>query len=372
MYKLPIKTKQPRLAIITSPFLVERNMEHVVYRLGEIFSTHFQVDIVGVKEASSRLQKSFQLYPPAKKGVLSRLPFFGTRISSLRQYLKYGFRPDAYIALSSIGINGLTAALMGRLTKVPSVIRVTSDNFAFFKVERPISKAARLFVKNNILGLLAIALADRTVLMHQAQLPTMTSLGFRENRFVSVPQPITFPPLENKQSKYELRKKLGLPEEAYIVGNVGTYIHRKNPKLLGKTLARVMRNRNDAFALLVGNGNQLNKVISHLDSSRVKHVPQVHRDDLEQYYRVMDVFLLTSKKEGLANVLLEALYFGVPVVSTPSGPITPEIVSNIGTDSKELASFIINESFQHDTLPTEIRPEHVENAWLNLMGKLIY
>jgi glycosyltransferase involved in cell wall biosynthesis len=51
------------------------------------------------------------------------------------------------------------------------------------------------------------------------------------------------------------------------------------------------------------------------------------RTDVPQLLKLMDVFLLTSRWEGIPRVVLEAMIAGVPVVSTSVGGV-PEVVEH--------------------------------------------
>lgn len=78
--------------------------------------------------------------------------------------------------------------------------------------------------------------------------------------------------------------------------------------------------------------NQLRNLPSH-----VKYVPQTSREQLREYYRESDVFVLPTNFEGLALVTLEAMACELPVITTrasgagdivsspsPSGIVIPE------------------------------------------------
>ena len=76
-----------------------------------------------------------------------------------------------------------------------------------------------------------------------------------------------------------------------------------------------------AAALHAGEGPLQERIAAWHSRSPVRD--RIHllgpRDDIEQIFQAIDVFLLTSTREGLPNVILEAMACGVPVVSTDVG-----------------------------------------------------
>lgn len=128
-------------------------------------------------------------------------------------------------------------------------------------------------------------------------------------------------------SREDAKRRLGLPVACPVVGYVGRLSAEKDLGTLLRGLARLIENGLSVRALIVGDGparDELHNTIR--DLSLEQHVTLVgHTPDPRPYYAAMDVFILSSLREGLPNVLLEAMAMAVPVVTTPVGGI-PQLI----------------------------------------------
>lgn len=112
------------------------------------------------------------------------------------------------------------------------------------------------------------------------------------------------------------KQQLGL-ENKRVLLYVGTIESRRNPLFL----LEVAENLSDNYVLLmVGDGPQ-NKELNcrikerHLEN-RCKMLGKLTQEELPSLYKTSDLFLLASDYEIYGMVILEAMYFGTPVVST--------------------------------------------------------
>lgn len=118
-----------------------------------------------------------------------------------------------------------------------------------------------------------------------------------------------------------LRASLGIPNESTVVGGAFRFMPEKRPLLWIDAAVRVAKERPDVHFVLFGHGELEGEMRARIDASGVAgrfHMPGVSNQILLAL-SLMDVFLLTSYGEGLPNVLLEAQYAGVPVVTTDAG-----------------------------------------------------
>jgi len=113
-----------------------------------------------------------------------------------------------------------------------------------------------------------------------------------------------------------LRRALDIPADAFVAGTVARLAEQKRlDRLLGAAAALTP----DIHVLVAGDGPErdaLDALARELGLADRVHLPG-HREDVASVLAALDVFVVSSDREGLSNAMLEALWAGVPVVSTP-------------------------------------------------------
>ena len=117
-----------------------------------------------------------------------------------------------------------------------------------------------------------------------------------------------------------LRARLGLPTDAPVVGFVGRLTRDKGLPELVEAFDAILIAKPQARLLLVGWFDASEDALGHDLRARIKNHPRIHMTgyvaDTAPYYRVMDVMVLPTWREGFPNVVLEAAASGIPVVTT--------------------------------------------------------
>lgn len=148
--------------------------------------------------------------------------------------------------------------------------------------------------------------------------------GIDPARIDSVPTGID-PALFMPRDKATARRALNLPESAPLVGIVATLRSWKGHRYLLEALPLIRRA--DVRLVIVGDGPQRAALEAQTDAlgirSRVMFAGQ--QVDVAPWLAAIDVFALPSyANEGVPQALLQAMFAGVPAVTTDAGAI-PEI-----------------------------------------------
>ncbi len=133
-------------------------------------------------------------------------------------------------------------------------------------------------------------------------------------------------------SKQSARQFLGLPENAWIIGNVGRLHHDKDQATLISGFAKALPQLPEISLLaIIGSGpleHDLKQLAESLNlSKRVIFTGQV--PDARQYFKAFDVFALTSDREPFGMVLLEAMAAELPLICSDCGG-GAEVVRGVG------------------------------------------
>lgn len=125
-----------------------------------------------------------------------------------------------------------------------------------------------------------------------------------------------------------IRREMAIPAEAPIVGMVANLNRAiKGVDQFLEAVPVILRQVPDAHFVVVGGGEdegRLRTTVRDADLTERVHLPG-YREDVDAFYRLMDVSVLTSFSEGLSITVLESMSHGLPVVATSVGG-NPEVV----------------------------------------------
>jgi glycosyltransferase involved in cell wall biosynthesis len=120
----------------------------------------------------------------------------------------------------------------------------------------------------------------------------------------------------------DARAHLGLPQDAWVVGNVGRLHPDKDQATLIRGFAQALPQLPAGSLLAIMGSGRLESALKALAaelgvSTSVRFLGQVPQG--RRYFKAFDVFALTSDHEPFGMVLLEAMAAGVPVICSDCG-----------------------------------------------------
>jgi glycosyltransferase involved in cell wall biosynthesis len=142
--------------------------------------------------------------------------------------------------------------------------------------------------------------------------------GTPENRCVLLENAIDTTEYTRGMAVDQAKVKLGFPQDAFLIGGVGRLAEEKAFDVLIRSV-KDLHDRGHAVRLaIIGEGSdrpRLEALVRELQLGDVVKLPG-WQSDVRTYFEAMDVFALSSLREGLPNVLLEAMALEVPCVAT--------------------------------------------------------
>jgi len=170
----------------------------------------------------------------------------------------------------------------------------------------------------------AVEHAAAIVTVSKALKQSLVTLGVAPDRITVLRNGVDlgrFRPL----AQTNIRRRMSLTGPVWL--SVGHLVELKGVHIVIKALAKV----SGVTLLVAGSGPQEGRLRRLADrlavSDRVRFLGEIPHDELDEYYNAADALMLASSREGMPNVVLEALACGTPVIATCVGG-TPELVSS--------------------------------------------
>ncbi|NKB58171.1 MAG: glycosyltransferase [Alphaproteobacteria bacterium] len=209
--------------------------------------------------------------------------------------------------------DGVAAAMLGRAFGKPVTITARGTDLNLLP-EYPIPRRQIKWAADKAQGLITVCQALKDELV-DLEVPPDKVRVLRNGVDLEM-----FKPVERAPA----RDRLGLTGRTLL--SVGLLIERKGHNLIIEALPKLP----DTTLLIAGDGPEraaLERLARDRGvADRVRFLGRVGHNDLGQIYGAVDALVLASSREGWANVLLEAMACGTPVVASNVWG-TPEIVA---------------------------------------------
>lgn len=301
-----------------SKYIIKSSVSRHVLMAGNYYKHHHPGGISAVVDYWSRYIEGLQYYPTYKLGyVIVRAYWFVS--SYIRMELRMLMDKDVRIVHLHTAADGSfwrkvqlmkLAKRMGR--KV--VLHVHASRFKDFYEE----SSRKTWIVENLRR------ANGLIVLSQSWKEWFAGIGVPQERIVVLHNITEYPQI--KEGKEPIDS--GRPVRFLFMGEIG---ERKGVFDILRGMANCGTNLKSKIELRIGGNKheeELKAMIAYNNlADIVKFEGWVGGDKKIELLNWADVFILPSKNEGLPISILEAMSYGMPIISTPVGGI-PEVVSD--------------------------------------------
>jgi len=187
---------------------------------------------------------------------------------------------------------------------------------------------------------------DQLLCISEALRQNCINFGFDSNKVHTLLNPVDierFKPVESINEKMDIRRELCLQPENKIMLFVGSVKFRKGFDLSLTALCSILRLYPDLLFVVIGpNSSEMSPGVDdsfvyaiheRIDKenliNNIRFVGKITDDEiLARYYQAADFLVFPSRREGLGNVMLEAMASGLPVIASHLHGITDKVIKD--------------------------------------------
>jgi glycosyltransferase involved in cell wall biosynthesis len=198
--------------------------------------------------------------------------------------------------------------LAAKIGGVEKIIRQVHNNFEFTKAAEIKETIVRYLSKLLGVKIISISPSVSANELKRFKNKTIHVTNFYNEDFI-FPATVT--------EKIDVRKNLGIPEAAFGLISIGTCCDRKQHKHIINVVSQLKSRIPNVFYIHLGNGEmeeEEKKLCEDLEiQNNVMFAGNV--DNVRDYLVASDLYLITSKYEGLSIATIEAMGAAIPVIS---------------------------------------------------------
>lgn len=144
------------------------------------------------------------------------------------------------------------------------------------------------------------------------------------NKIASIPTGIdesVFAP--NLYDKNECKSAFNLPKNAVIIGSLGVLRSVKNQQMLLNAILEIHKIHKNIYFILAGDGPKKDDLERFINENKMNAYTKLigHINEPAKFLCALDIFVLSSKNEGVPQALAQALFMQKACLSTDVGSI---------------------------------------------------
>jgi glycosyltransferase involved in cell wall biosynthesis len=215
---------------------------------------------------------------------------------------------------------GVYGRIAARLARVPAVVNTVHGLYA--QPADPLRRRGPVYALER----LAATCSDAELVQNPEDLATLRRLRVPDAKLTLLGNGVDLtrfgPAVSGDDRRTRLRRELGIADDAVGVGVVGRLVAEKGYHEVFEAARLVRAAHPDAaitFVVIGPHEPDKADAIDELTVARARAEGVVvcgHRDDVEDLYKAMDLYVLASYREGFPRSAMEAAASGLPIVAT--------------------------------------------------------
>jgi glycosyltransferase involved in cell wall biosynthesis len=267
--------------------------------------------------------------------------------------------------------DGYAAKLLARWLGLPLMLTLRG------KEERQMRTDVRVPLVKAICG------ADRVICVSEALRQVAIHAGANPDRTIVIGNGVDLQKF-HRVPQADARRELGLPADAQVLVSVGALVERKGYHRVIECLPAVLRRFPNLHYLIVGGagpeGDFSTRLREQVAAAGLKHrvhfLGALHPTRLKVPLSASDIFVLATSYEGWANVFLEAMACGLPIISTKVGGNAQVVNAThlgclVALGDREALTAAITEALEREWDRERIVAYAQVNTWDSRVGMLL-